>query len=164
MLIHSFEIHGVVERGLVGGSLVAISESQPRGLRLGPLKHRTQRDGPQLWYRFLPGRLVCRVLGNVIDRRYDIIIPASEDLEGYYHSLFIIVALSRLCLNLFEPAILSLDTVSFLPLCHNDLCDFKEGGVLLHRYYLMILCFLNFGRMSLRELLAGRFHEALGSR
>jgi hypothetical protein len=112
----------------------------------------------------LPGRLVCRVLGNVIDRRYDIIIPASEDLEGYYHSLFIIVALSRLCLNLFEPAILSLDTVSFLPLCHNDLCDFKEGGVLLHRYYLMILCFLNFGRMSLRELLAGRFHEALGSR
>ena len=101
MLIHSFEIHGIVERGLVGGSLVAISESQPRGLRLSSLKQRTQRDGPQFWYRFLPGRLVCRAVGNVINRWYDIIIPASEDLKGYYHSLFIIIALSRLCLNLF---------------------------------------------------------------
>ena len=133
MLIYSFEIHGIVERGLVGGSLVSISETQPGRLRLGSFKERTQRDGPQLWYRLLAGRLVCSLLGNVIYSRHNIIIPASEDLEGYNHRFLIIIALSRLRLNLFEPPKLSpFVTLSFLPLCHNDLSNIEEGGVLLH--------------------------------
>jgi hypothetical protein len=134
MLIYSFEIHSIVERGLVGGSLVSISETQPRRLRLGSFKETTQRDGPQLWYRLLAGRNVCSILGNVIYCRHNIIIPASEYLEGYNHRLLIIIALSRMRLYLFEPPILSpLDTLSFLPLCHDDLSHIEEGGVFLYR-------------------------------
>jgi hypothetical protein len=62
----------------------------------------------------------------VINCRYDIIIPPGQDLEGYNHRLLIIIALSRLRLNLFEPPKLSpLDTLSFLPLCHNDLSNIE---------------------------------------
>jgi hypothetical protein len=147
MLIYSFEIHSIVERGLVGVSLVSISETQPGRLRLGSFKERTQRDGPQLWYRLLVGRVVCSILDNVIiNCRHNIIIPASENLEGYNHRLPIIIALSRMHLYLFEPPILSpLDTLSFLPLCHDDLSHIEEVGVFLHRYYLMNFSFLNCG-------------------
>ena len=101
---------------------------------MGSFKERTQRDGSQLWYRLLAGRLVCILLGNVINCKNDVIIPASQDLEGYNYSLLIIIALFWLRLNLFEPPILSpLDTLSFLPLYHDDLSHINEGGVLLHR-------------------------------
>ena len=97
---------------------------------LGPLKQRTQRDGPQLWYRVFA---VGSLLDNVVGSRHDIIIPASEDLEGYNHRFLIINCIIRLSLYLFEPTILPLDTVSFLPLHHTDFSHIEEGGVLLYR-------------------------------